>query len=91
MKVEHCEICHHFPSRGFDAEMGKCECACHRVADASPALLAACKEVLECAEQLIAEGKKLTNSGSTAAACAVMFRARVRPAIALAENSADRS
>ncbi len=62
-----------------------------RLIAAAPALLAACKELLAAAEQLLAEADKKTNAGSATAACAVMFRARVRPAIALAENSADRS
>ncbi len=45
MKVEHCEICHHKPSRRMDAELRRCDCKCHDVADAAPQLLAACKEV----------------------------------------------
>jgi hypothetical protein len=47
--VRVCPDCHHPPSRRFDPEnyCAQCFCACHDAADAAPALLAACKAMLE--------------------------------------------
>jgi hypothetical protein len=55
-------------------------------AEVNAELLAACEEVLSVAEKLLADADKLSNAGSATAACATMFLARVRPAIAKARG-----
>ncbi len=82
----YCEICHHTGSRGFDAEMGKCECACHRVADAAPALLAACKAVLVLIEGLEASDESLCDFYENRVAEELE---RLHAAIALAEKTKE--
>lgn len=67
MKTPICKDCHHAPS-GRTAEYGAaCQCSCHDVADAAPALLEALQAMLE-ANYMPASGHKLAVAARAAIA-----------------------
>jgi hypothetical protein len=74
-----CPECHHRPSGRTMEGQGHCCCKCHDIADASQALLAACKAALRL-ESSIAEEHWYSSRQ-----CPDTFRA-VRAAIAQAES-----